>query len=96
MLSMLKLLTNVIISVVIALWIGAIAIFSIQNITAVSLNFLLWESIKLPIGVLLSFCVGGGFIIGSLLPFLLQPSKRKQKRPLRSSMNDMSDFDFDN
>ncbi|MDJ0728397.1 MAG: LapA family protein [Crocosphaera sp.] len=95
MLSLLQLLKNVIVAVLIAFWIGAIAIFSIQNITPVSLKFLLWESIKLPIGVLLSFCLGGGFLIGSLLPFLLKPAKRKRKRPLRSQMDDKSDFDFD-
>ena len=80
MLDMLKLFTNVIVAVVMAFWIGAIAIFSIQNITAVSLKFLFWESIQLPIGVLLSFCVGGGFVLGSFLPFFFKPSKRKRKR----------------
>ncbi|EAZ91160.1 lipopolysaccharide assembly protein LapA domain-containing protein [Crocosphaera chwakensis] len=96
MLNMLQILANIIISIVVGFWIGAIAIFSIQNITAVSLKFLLWESIKLPIGVLLSFCVGGGFIVGGLLPFLLKPFKRKKKRPLRSPIDDGGYFDFDN
>ncbi|MGK7880717.1 MAG: lipopolysaccharide assembly protein LapA domain-containing protein [Crocosphaera sp.] len=76
---MLKGLTNVIVAVIIAFWIGAISIFSIQNITAVSLKFLFWESIQLPIGVLLSFCLGGGLIIGGFLPFLFKPSKRRRK-----------------
>ncbi len=93
---MLKRLTNVMVAVVIAFWIGAIAIFSIQNITAVSLKFLVWESIKLPIGVLLSFCVGGGFILGSFLPFLFKPSKGKRKQRLSSPKDNLSDFDFDN
>ncbi|MGK7883698.1 MAG: lipopolysaccharide assembly protein LapA domain-containing protein [Crocosphaera sp.] len=76
---MLKGLTNVIVAVIIAFWIGAIAIFSIQNVTAVSLKFLFWESIQLPIGVLLSFCLGGGLIIGGFFPFLFKPSKRRRK-----------------
>ncbi|MCH9056545.1 DUF1049 domain-containing protein [Parathermosynechococcus lividus] len=32
---------------------GAIAVFSVQNATAVSLRFLAWQSIQLPLGVLL-------------------------------------------
>ncbi|WP_448534229.1 lipopolysaccharide assembly protein LapA domain-containing protein [Parathermosynechococcus lividus] len=32
---------------------GAIAVFSVQNATAVSLRFLVWQSIQLPLGVLL-------------------------------------------
>ena len=56
----------------IAGWIVAIAIFSIQNIQNVSLKFLVWQSIQFPIGVLLALCVGIGFLIGSLLPVLWQ------------------------
>ena len=93
---MLKLFTNLIVAVLIAFWIGAIAIFSIQNITTVSLKFLFWESIKLPIGVLLSFCAGGGFILGSFIPFLFKPPKRRTKRRINSPRDDMTDFDFDN
>ncbi|MDJ0509691.1 MAG: LapA family protein [Crocosphaera sp.] len=72
---------NIIISILLAFWLGAIAIFSIQNIRMVSLKFLLWDSIELPIGVLLSFCVGGGLIIGSFFPLFL---KRTQKKRLRT------------
>ncbi len=32
---------------------GAIALFSVQNATAVSLRFLVWQSIQLPLGLLL-------------------------------------------
>ena len=71
---------NIIISILLAFWLGAIAIFSIQNITLVSLKFILWESIELPIGVLLSFCVGGGLIIGSLFPLFLKQSRKKRLR----------------
>ncbi|MDJ0601271.1 MAG: LapA family protein [Crocosphaera sp.] len=92
---MIKILTNLIIAVLLAFWLGAIAVFSIQNITAVSLKFLLWESIKLPIGVLLSFCVGGGLILGSFVPLLFKPAKRATKRRLRSPVDDQSYFDFD-
>jgi putative membrane protein len=59
-----KFLANLLAALLIAHWIGTIAIFSIQNITEVSLKFLTFESISLPVGVLLSFCVGIGLVIG--------------------------------
>lgn len=74
-----KTLTNLLTALIIASWIGSIAIFSIQNITEVSLRFLYFESIKLPIGVLLAFSVGLGTILGVLLPALL-PMPKSQKR----------------
>ena len=76
---MIKTLTNLMIALLIAFWLGAIAIFSIQNITAVSLKFLFWQSIQLPVGVLLAFCVGLGLILGTLLPLLL-PKPRSTRR----------------
>jgi uncharacterized integral membrane protein len=54
--------------VILALLISAIAIISIQNIEIVSLKFLLWESVKLPFGVLLALAIGFGLIIGSFFP----------------------------
>jgi hypothetical protein len=38
-----------------ALWIAAIAILSVQNATPVALQFLWFESVELPVGVVLSF-----------------------------------------
>ena len=77
---MLTTVKNIVISILLAFWLGAIAIFSIQNITLVSLRFLLWESIELPIGVLLSFCVGGGLLIGSLFPLFSKRTLKKRSR----------------
>lgn len=54
--------------ILMAAWLGAIAIVSIQNIEIVSLKFLIWESVKLPFGVLLALSVGTGLMIGGLLP----------------------------
>ena len=67
-----KILTNFLSSLIVAGWLCAIAILSIQNIQAVSLKFLVWQSIQFPVGVLLAFCAGIGFIGGSLLPLLWQ------------------------
>jgi lipopolysaccharide assembly protein A len=65
-----KIFSNFISSLMIAGWLSAIAVLSIQNIQAVSLKFLAWQSIQFPIGVLLAFCASVGFIGGSLLPIL--------------------------
>jgi uncharacterized integral membrane protein len=74
-----KIFTNFLSSLIMAGWIGAIAVFSIQNIQQVSLKFLTFQSIKLPIGVLLAFCLGFGFLLGSLLPLLWQRSRRASR-----------------
>ncbi|MDJ0681647.1 MAG: LapA family protein [Xenococcaceae cyanobacterium MO_167.B52] len=67
-----RIFTNFISSVILAIGIGAIAIFSIQNIKPVSVQFLMFESIQFPVGVLLAFCAGIGIILGSLLPIVWQ------------------------
>ncbi|GAB4542783.1 MAG: hypothetical protein Tsb0014_35870 [Pleurocapsa sp.] len=71
-----KIVANLFVSLLMTVWVGAIAIFSIQNIQDVSLQFLMFHSIKLPLGVLLSFCAGAGMVLGALLPLLWQRKKR--------------------
>ena len=84
-----KYLTNLMTTIMIAFWLGVIAIFSIQNITEVSLKLLIFESIKLPVGVLLSFCMGGGMIFGSLAPLLW---KRSNKKRSKRNYHEVDDF----
>ena len=67
-----KIFANFISSLIFAIWVSAIAIFSIQNIQLVSVKFFVWQSIQIPVGVLLAICAGVGIILGSLLPLLLQ------------------------
>lgn len=57
-------------------WIVSIAIFSIQNIQPVTIKFLFLESIQMPVGVLLSLCVGVGILIGSILPLFFRRRSR--------------------
>ena len=71
-----KILANIVSSILMAIWIVAIAIFSIQNIQDVSLRFLVFESINFPLGVLLALCGAVGIILGSLLPLLWQKRRR--------------------
>lgn len=63
------------ISLIIALWVSIIPVFSIQNITPVSIKFIVFESIKIPVGVLLSFSAGGGMLIGGILPLFFSKSE---------------------
>ncbi|MGL5078451.1 MAG: lipopolysaccharide assembly protein LapA domain-containing protein [Waterburya sp.] len=66
-----KAFVNLLNSLLLAVWVVAIAIFSIQNIQAVSLKFLIFESITVPVGVLLAFFSGIGMILGWFIPLLL-------------------------
>lgn len=49
-----------------AVWIVVLAIASVQNATYVSLSFLLWESVRMPMGVLLGTSFAVGLLGGSL------------------------------
>lgn len=69
-------------SLLLAVWVIAIAIFSIQNIQAVSLQFLMFESISVPIGVLLAFFGGIGMILGWFLPLLLARKRKMRNNSL--------------
>jgi lipopolysaccharide assembly protein A len=76
----------------IAIWLGVIAIFSIQNITEISLKFLIFKSIKFPIGVLLSFCIGGGMVLGSLATILWERSKYLPQKGSRKNYKKVDNF----
>ena len=71
-----KIFANFVSSLLLAFWVSAISIFSIQNIQLVSIKFLAWQSIQIPVGVLLAICAGSGIILGSLLPLLWQKNIR--------------------
>ena len=75
-----KFIANLISSLIMAGLIGAIAIFSIQNIQPVSLQFFDFQSIQLPVGVLLAFCLGIGMILGSLISASFSPRKKSRAR----------------
>ena len=70
-------LSNLLISLIIAAWIGAIAVFSIQNIQPISLQFLAFNSIELPLGVLLALSVGVGLVVGAVFPVFFSRSRRR-------------------
>lgn len=49
-------------SLLLSAWIGAIAILAIQNFSPVSLRFLGFQSIEVPVGLVLAFSVGVGIL----------------------------------
>ena len=54
---------------IIAIWVVAIALISVQNATPVSLRFLGFQSIQIPLGLMLAFAVA----VGLLGTAVLQP-----------------------
>ncbi|WP_066378058.1 MULTISPECIES: LapA family protein [unclassified Anabaena] len=57
-----KSLANLLISLIVAVWVVAIAVISVQNATPVSLKFLTFQSIQIPVGLVLAFSAGVGLI----------------------------------
>jgi lipopolysaccharide assembly protein A len=53
---------------IVAIWIVAIALLSVQNATLVSLKFLLWQTVPLPAGLLLAIGLSGGILLGGSIP----------------------------
>ncbi|WP_293133305.1 DUF1049 domain-containing protein [Okeania sp. SIO3I5] len=79
--SMQKFISPIISSIMLALWISGMAILSVQNATPISLKFLGFQSIQIPIGVILSLSVSVGLIISSiLLPPLLNLGQMKDSQ----------------
>ncbi|MGA9377195.1 MAG: lipopolysaccharide assembly protein LapA domain-containing protein [Phormidium sp.] len=78
-----KSLTTLIISAILAVWIMTIAILSVQNATPVTLKFLAYESIRLPVGVVLAFSAAAGAIVGAIvaLPLLNSSSSTSEDFP---------------
>ncbi len=62
------------INLLLAIWIGAIAMISVQNATPVALKFIVFESIQMPVGVVLAFSAILGIILGALIKPLWQLS----------------------
>lgn len=78
--------TNFLVSLIVATLIAAIAILSIQNVyleddSLLSLRFLTFQTIELPVGVVLAFSVGIGMVGGAIAP-LFCPRSRRLQEPL--------------
>ncbi|HEY9665274.1 MAG TPA: LapA family protein [Coleofasciculaceae cyanobacterium] len=74
-----KPLAHVLTSIVLAAWIAAIAILSIQNITPISLKFLMFQTIQIPFGIVLAFSVGVGAIGAAIVPVVWRLARRQRE-----------------
>ena len=57
-----KTIANILTSLILASWVIAIAILSLNNVTPVSLKFLTFQSIELPFFLVLAFSAAVGMI----------------------------------
>ena len=79
---------NFLIAIIITSWLVFIATFSIQNIQLISVKFLIWESIQIPVGTFLTIVVGFGFLLGAILPIIFSGKKPKKKVRTNKPRND--------
>ena len=84
-------IANLVTSVVVACWVVAIAVISVQNAEPVSIKFLTFQSIQIPVGLVLAFSAGVG-IIGMAL---LQPLLDIDTSVPRNSTSDDAEFFVD-
>ncbi len=70
-----KSLTTFFAATLLAFWVGAIAILSVQNFSPVRLRFLNLQLFEIPIGLVLAFSVGLGLIGMAVLQPLLSLSR---------------------
>lgn len=73
-----KTIASLLTSLVVALWVVAIAILSLKNVDAVSLKFLTFESIKLPFFLVLAFSAAAGMIVMALIQPLWSIASSRQ------------------
>jgi len=60
-------MVNLIISSLTAVWVSAIALLSVQNATPVSLRFLGFQTVRIPVGLLMGFSASAGLVGTALL-----------------------------
>ena len=89
---MLRRISQLAIAMVLAVGLIALALLTIQNVTPVSLSFLTFQSIQMPVGLLLVFSVAGGLVAGSLFSSI-PGGKRRSSIPSQRELE--KEFDFD-
>jgi uncharacterized integral membrane protein len=62
-----KTVANLLTSLIIAFWVIAIAVISVQNAEPISLKFLSFQSIQIPFGLVLAFSAGIGIMSVAIL-----------------------------
>jgi uncharacterized integral membrane protein len=69
-------IANLLTAILIGAWLIAVATLSIQNVTPLSVLFLSFQSVEIPFGILLTFAVVVGLVVGMLLPVFSSRSPR--------------------
>ena len=72
-------MTKLLITIVPAVWIALIAVVSVQNASPVSLKFMVFRTIEMPMGVAFGFCAAGGMVGTAVLLNLF--GGKSQSRP---------------
>ncbi|MBD2304071.1 LapA family protein [Chroococcidiopsis sp. FACHB-1243] len=87
-----KSLASLLTSSVVAVWIVAISLLSMQNADPIRLKFLRYQTIQLPVGFVLAVSAG----VGVVATALMQPLWGIEGTPARSIEEDIEDeFSFD-
>lgn len=86
-------IANLVISLFVAIWVIAIAIISLKNVTPISLKFITFQSIQLPFFLVLAFSVGAGIILMAFIQPLWSISGSRA-RSYRADDFDEDDFSF--
>jgi uncharacterized integral membrane protein len=81
-------MANFLTSVIVAAWVCAIALISVQNARAITIQFLFLQSVEIPLGLVLAFCVALGMVgMAILLPAWRSPNPQSNYQ-----RNDSDDF----
>ena len=84
-----KIIANLIASLIVATWVIAIALLSLKNVTPISLKFFTFTSIQIPFFLAIAFSVGAGIILMALIQPLWSLAGGK-----RNSDDDFDEDDF--
>ncbi|MBW4657571.1 MAG: LapA family protein [Drouetiella hepatica Uher 2000/2452] len=67
-------MAKLVIMVIVAFWVSAIALLSVQNAAPVALRFLAFQSVQLPLGLVIAFSAAVGMVgMAIVLPLLRSP-----------------------
>lgn len=72
-------MANLLTSLLVGFWIVAIALISVQNFTPVTLRFLQFQSVQIPLGIVVAFSAALGVVGTAVLLPLLSGSKPRRR-----------------
>lgn len=81
-------MVNLLTSLILAAWVVAIAILSVQNATSITIQFLFFRSIEIPFGIVLASCVAIGMLGMALLLPIWRSNSRLRAGTTRDYISD--------